>query len=246
MRLLVLFTAFILSPLTCAEPLLVATPQATPPFVMTNKKLHHFYGYSIDMMNAICQRIGATCRYQEFTFKDMFSQIMDGNADIAAGNITITSERQQFVEFSLPYLRSEVQFVTLSRSDFASSDDLQGKTIGVEAASIFPDYINQKYNNHIKIISYATIADLFLALNNNEVDAVMVDRQTAEYWYANNGDLFKLLQPVAQLGMGIAFMTNKINQSLISRINKALLEMESDGTYLKIFNTYFGDMTLKV
>ena len=43
------------------------------------------------------------------------------------------------------------------------------------------------------------------------------------------------------MGEGYAIMAHKNNSDLIKKINQALLDMEQDGTYLRIYNRYFGE-----
>ncbi|MFA1369849.1 transporter substrate-binding domain-containing protein, partial [Legionella pneumophila] len=43
------------------------------------------------------------------------------------------------------------------------------------------------------------------------------------------------------IGNGYGILALKNNAPLIMKINKALLQIEKDGTYLEIYNTYFGD-----
>lgn len=52
-------------------------------------------------------------------------------------------------------------------------------------------------------------------------------------------NLFKLVGKAIRSGDGYGIMANKNNADLITQINKALLQMENDGTYLRISNTYF-------
>lgn len=241
MRALVLLAILVMADWSYSETLTIATPPFSPPFVMANNRQHHFYGFSIDIMDEVCKRINATCHYEPFSLNDTFAKVMNGQADLAIGNITITSEREQYVLFSLPYLPSEVQFLTVANSPLTSLENLRGKTVGAEEASIFPEYIKRTFGDSIKVVTYVNITDMMDPLGSSDIDAVILDKPTADYWYANNADVFKLLGPSAELGSGIGIIASKLNTQLIARVNKALIAMEADGVYLKIFNTYFSD-----
>jgi len=49
----------------------------------------------------------------------MIGDVFNGRADLALGELTMTAERNQFIDFSLPYLISPLTFVT--RNEFVSS-----------------------------------------------------------------------------------------------------------------------------
>jgi ABC-type amino acid transport substrate-binding protein len=44
------------------------------------------------------------------------------------------------------------------------------------------------------------------------------------------------------LGLGIGIMARKDNASLMARVNQTLMSMQSNGSYSKIYKTYFGDI----
>ncbi|BCA93834.1 hypothetical protein TUM19329_01950 [Legionella antarctica] len=53
---------------------------------------------------------------------------------------------------------------------------------------------------------------------------------------------FKLVGQKILMGEGYGIMALKSNALLIQQINKSLLDMEADGTYLKIYNQYFSNL----
>lgn len=75
------------------------------------------------------------------------------------------------------------------------------------------------------------------ALNENKVDAVLLDSGIVQYWTANNSDLLRSVGD--PMGSGYGIMANKNNEALIETINKYLLELENDDTYLKLYRRYF-------
>jgi ABC-type amino acid transport substrate-binding protein len=240
MRVLVLLLAFILNTHIYAETLVVGLPPFSPPFVMTADNKNHYIGFSIDIMSEVCKQMQVKCRYKSFTFGDTFTQLINNAINLAIGSFTITEERMQIIRFSLPILDSQATFLALADSPYATIDALAGKTVAAEADSVFVEYVTQKYGQKIKIISYPSIAELMIALENKDVDAVVFDIETAYFWIGNNNDMFKTVGAPFHLGQGIGIMANRNNQALIERVNQALLSMEKDGRYLRIYDTYFG------
>ncbi len=223
-----------------AKTLTIGIPPFSPPFVMKADNQNHFIGFSMDIMEMICKRLQVTCKYQPIIFDQAFSKLIDNSIDIAIGSFTITPEREEEVLFSLPYLQSHAAFITLETNSIKSIDELKSKTIGVEKDSIFVNYLEQKFGNSVKIKTYQTIPDIMFAMSDNDIDAAIFDKETVDFWLGNNYDMFKLVGNPIPLGLGIGIMTNKMNNALIAQINQSLLNMEADGSYLKIYNNYFG------
>ncbi len=82
-------------------PLIVSTVERPPfTFFEDGKPVR---GFSIDLWNEIARSIGREYRYQPAdSFKDMLDQVGDRRADMAVANISITAEREQYLDFSLP------------------------------------------------------------------------------------------------------------------------------------------------
>lgn len=243
MRLLILLTLIFVIPSTYAEKLIIGTPPFSPPFVMASDGKEHYIGFSIDIMSAICKQMEVTCLYKSIGFEQMFTEVINGSVDLAIGSITITPEREQYLLFSLPYLQSELEFLTLNNSPITSISELKGRILGAEHDSVFIPFIEKNYGSDVQIKTYRSISEMMLGLSQSEVDAVIFDKETAEFWHANNNDVYKFIGAPIPLGLGIGIITNKSNGALMARVNKALLTMQSEGIYLNIYNTYFGDMT---
>jgi len=78
-------------------------------------------------------------------------------------------------------------------------------------------------------------------LESGGVAAVVADNGVVIHYVANNaGSKFKTVadKSFAPEQYGIAF--KKGNTELLEKVNKGLAEIKADGTYDKIFTTYFG------
>ncbi|MCE3045502.1 transporter substrate-binding domain-containing protein [Legionella sp. 16cNR16C] len=220
-----------------AETLTVGTLPYAPPFEMAADKSNHFFGFDIDIMEEVCRRIQADCQFIPMTFEQLMVKTYSGEINLSIAAITITDDRKESYLFSLPYLPSSGQLLTSTKSPINAFNDLAGKKVGSEKGTIFKEMLLEKFNSNIQIIEYSTQPEIFQALSNNEIDALILDEGSSKYWSAN-GD-FKLIGPEMKIGIGYGIMANKSEQALVDRINKALLSMENDGTYVKIYSQYF-------
>ena len=228
---------------TNAEPLRVGSLAYDPPFAVEADKQGHFFGFEIDIMLEVCRRIQANCSFLPLTFPEIFTSLMANQIDLGLASISITEDRQQTFLFSTPYLTSSVRFIALAKSAINNESNLIGKKVGAVRGSIFKSVVLAKLGNDVRIIEYPTLLEELQALSNKEVDGIIADTGTAKYWVATNSAMLKLVGQPINVGIGYGIMTTKTKAALIARINNALFAMEKDGTYLKIYNRYFLNLT---
>ncbi|QFS43984.1 transporter substrate-binding domain-containing protein [Nostoc sphaeroides] len=91
------------------QPLLVAT-RVIPPFVMSNKG--ELSGFSIDLWRSIANQIGVESKFIEYSsVPEILSAIKDNKANLGIAAISITAERQQNFDFSLPIFAGGLQIM---------------------------------------------------------------------------------------------------------------------------------------
>lgn len=243
MRLLILLLTLLVVPSLKAAPIRIAALVYNPPFEVEADKKGHFFGFEVDIMMEVCKRIQGDCHFQALTFDQIFKELLTENIDLALGAIITTREREGIFLFSLPYLASSGHFITRANSPIKNIEDIRQKKVGVVRGTLFKDIVLEKYQGVVQVLEYRTLSEAFIALSNNTLDAVITDEEAAKYWATTNSTLFKLVGKSIPIGMGYGMMANKKSTPLINKINKALLDMEADGTYLKIYNRYFSQLS---
>lgn len=116
------------TPSASSEP--TATPRAvtiavhdTPPFVMTHGAVKS--GFTIDILDRVSKRTGWTIDYLDFdTVPDQLQAVTDGQADAAAGGLSITAERSPDFDFSQPTLNAGLQIMVPAGLDEPSQPGL--------------------------------------------------------------------------------------------------------------------------
>lgn len=90
-------------------PLKVASVERAP-FVI--KRGTGYIGYSIELWDAIAKEIGVNYEMQlHDTFPEMLNSVKNKQADIAIANVTITSKRERYLDFSHPIFFSGLQIM---------------------------------------------------------------------------------------------------------------------------------------
>lgn len=232
-----------LTPSTYAEKLLIGSSPMNPPFGSIADKKEQFFGFDISIMSEICDRMNKTCQFVPIPFNDLFPLIQSGKLDVAISAIIMTPDRQKKFLFSLPYLASSARFLTLKGSPIRTPQDIPGKIIGVREGTPFLELVKTLYGDRVSIKLYPLVSNLLEALSHHAVDLVILDAHAAIFWKDNSPDQYQIIGAPLPLGDGYAIMTKQGREALIQQINQALLAMENDGTYLKIYDTYFQGPT---
>ncbi|MGQ3887628.1 transporter substrate-binding domain-containing protein [Legionella sp. CNM-1927-20] len=208
-----------------------------PPFVLSPDS-----GFDIQLIKTICKNLKQDCSIIPMDYYRLFSALNAGNIDIAVGGITASKKLKETYLFSLPYMLSKGQFI-VKKNSYKSINDLKGKVVGIlktqEKEGPYYDYLLQNFPSLFTIQQFEDIEDVMNALNNNEIDAAFLNYMSAKYWVMTCGDQLQNLDAETPVGEGISIMSIPNNGNLISQINQQLLKMEKDGSYLKIYNTYF-------
>lgn len=224
-----------------AAPLTIGTIAYNPPFeTMVNvNKTQQFFGFDISLMREICKRIQRECTFKRVLFHDMPDLLNSGEIDLAVGAIIITPERRLNFLFSLPYKKSTLQYMTLNHSDITHINELQDKIVGIYKGSPSEAFVLKQFNDDIKLKSFINSMDLLYALDYKQVNAIITNRTQADYWVANNQDTYQLLGPEFPIGEGYGIMAKFGRTDLMNKINKALIAIEKDGTYLNLYKSSF-------
>ena len=121
-----------------------------------------------------------------------------------------------------------------------SRDDLPGKTIGVQLGTTGDeDATSYEKENGSTVERYNKGADAIQALKTGKIDCVVIDQQPAEAFVKKNDDL-KILSDTFDPEEYAIFIA-KDNTDLTDSFNKAIEELEKDGTIDSIISNYIGD-----
>ncbi len=225
-----------------AQKLLIGTLRYNPPFEIESSR-NQVIGFEIEFMNEICERMQANCQFVYLNLAQLFPQLLANKLDLALGSLIITRERQANYLFSKPYFPSKAQFIAKKNdSTITGLESIPKKRVGLVQGSLFKTLVLKDFPATVKIREYTKLAEVFQALANNAIDLAVGDEATIRYWVTNNSRSFKLVGNEIPLGVGYAIMTNKNHAALVEQINAALLAIQNDGTYDKIYANYFMPM----
>ena len=200
-------------------------------------------GVDIKIMEAVAAKLGKTLVVEDVAFDSIIGAVKTNKADAGAAGITITSERAEEVDFSIPYSSTE-QYVIVKADNTAitSLESMKGKKIGVQQGTtsdlLVEGLISDGDLAGSTLTPYEAPALAAAALG-TKIDAVITDKLTAEVIVASSKGAYKTFKfakadgsdvaEVEEYGIAVA----KGNAELLKTINEVLTELLADGSIAK-------------
>ena len=218
-----------------AGKLTMATNAAFPPYEMTTDA-GDFEGIDIETAQAIADKLGLELQIDDMDFDAALLSVQQGKADIVMAGVTVTDERKAVMDFSDSYATGIQSIIVPEGSDIASPDDLAGKKIGTQRGTTGYIYCSDDFGDE-NVVAYDDGLTAVQALNNGQVDAVVIDNAPAKEFVAANPGLVILETSYAEEDYAIGLAKGS---SLEDAINSALEELKADGTLQSIVDKYIS------
>ena len=218
-----------------AGKLTMSTNAAFPPYEMTADD-GSFEGIDIDVAAAIADKLGLELQVDDMDFDAALLAAQNGKSDMVMAGVTVTDERQKVMDFSDTYAEGIQSIIVPEDSDIASADDLAGKIIGTQRGTTGYIYCSDDFGDDA-VVAYDNGLTAVQALNNGQVDAVVIDNAPAQEFVAANPGLKVLDTSYAEEDYAIGMAKGS---SLEAAVNAALEELKADGTLQAIVDKYIS------
>ena len=216
--------------------LTMSTNAAFPPYEMTTDS-GDLEGIDIEVAGAIAKKLGLELQVDDMDFDAALLAAQQGKSDIVMAGVSVTEERQKVMEFSDSYATGVQVIIVKEDSDIASVENLDGKMIGTQRGTTGNIYCTDDYGED-HITTYDNGLTAVQALMNGQVDCVVIDQEPAKAFVAANQGL-KILE-TEYVSEDYAIGMAKGNTALQSAVNKALAELQEDGTVQSIVDKYIA------
>ena len=213
--------------------LTMATNATFPPYEMTTDT-GAFEGIDVDTAQAIAEKLGLELQIDDMEFDAALLSVQQGKADIVMAGVTVTDERKAVMDFSDSYATGIQSIIVPEGSDIATPDDLAGKKIGTQRGTTGYIYCSDDFGDE-NVVAYDSGLTAVQALNNGQVDAVVIDNAPAKEYVAANPGLAILDTSYAEEDYAIGMAKGS---ALEDAINAALEELKADGTLQSIVDKY--------
>ncbi len=218
------------------------------PFQYLDPQTGEAVGYEYDLMAEICSRLNCTIEWQNSSWDAMIAAVNAGQFDVGMDGITITEERAEQVDFSIPYKTmqqfmlvraDETRFTT--PAEFAADPDL---LIGSQAGTtqfytaVYDVLDGDEANPRIQL--FENFGAAVQALLAEDVDMVLASAEGGRGYIGANPDQLALLgDPIGNEDLGFIFTPGS---DLVEPFNQAIGTMQRDG-FLDYLNTRWFYLT---
>lgn len=223
-----------------ARVVTVGTDPTYAPFEFQNEK-GEIVGFDIDVARAAAKKAGLEVKFVSTPWEGAFTALTQGDRDLLASAVTITDERKQTMDFSVPYFEATQLIAVAEGSKVTRLDDLKRGKIGVQTSTTGEEVVVKllgKTSPNIKRFESTPLALAELAAGG--VDAVVADNGVVSHYLANNPNAkFKAVADAsfAPEFYGLAF--KKGQTELLTQFNQGIAGIKEDGTFQKIYEHYF-------
>lgn len=209
-----------------------------PPMETIDPETGEAVGFDVDLMNALCERLNCVANFVTTAWDGIFAALAQGEFDMVVSGVSITPERDEIVDFSEPYLIVSQAVLMRVADEGLSIEDYQdgGRTlaaqIGTTNAALAEELVGRD-----NIALFDTFAGAVLALQNGDVDGVIIDGTSASaYEQQFAGELTVGITGLQSDPLGLVFQEG---DGLVDAFNAALEVLQEDGTIDALIAEYF-------
>ena len=142
-------------------------------------------GYDVVFGNRLAKDLGVEANYISTDGLNRVPFLQSNKADIMLANFTVTDERAEKVDFSLPYMKIKLGIVSPESAVIKSVDELKGKKLIVSKGTTAETYFEKNYPE-VTMVKFDSYADAYNALLDGRGDAFSTDNTEVLAWVKSN------------------------------------------------------------
>jgi polar amino acid transport system substrate-binding protein len=214
----------------------IAMTGAYPPFNFVNEQ-NEVVGFDPAIGKEIAKRMGVKAEVVTTAWDGIIGGLLANKYDAIVGSMSITDKRKEVVDFVGPYYITKRAIFTRSGSDITSVSQLGDVKIGVTLGETHEQWAREQ---GYTVKTYKGLPELMLELENGRVDAIIGDSIAVILAAKASGRDFVQIQDLVTESVGAGIAIRKGNPKLHAAMQKALDDLQADGTYLKIAKEWVG------
>ena len=200
-------------------------------------------GYDVYFTDRLAKDLGVQVEYISLDPASRVEYAETGKADIVAANFTVTPERAEKVDFSLPYMKVSLGVVSPDGAVIKSVEELKDKTLIVSKGTT-AEYYFSKNHPEVKLQKYDSYADAYNALLDGRGDAFSTDNTEVLAWAKSNPGFTVGINSLGDVDT-IAVAVQKGNTDLLNWINNEIKELGKENffheAYKATLEPIYGD-----
>ena len=219
-----------LTTITQRDRLIVGIRNDAPPFGFKDKN-GFTVAYDADLARLIAKGILGDEKKVEFvpvTASNRIMKLNSGEVDCLIATMSITTQRQQFLNFSTPYYMAGQAILVRSSSKATSLRDFTGKKLIIVFGSTSEKNLRSNVPE-VTVIGYKTYNDAYNALKNGKADGIVAD-DTVLLGFSTNDKSVKLLpKRYSKEPYAVVFRKDDASINFTNKVNYIVENLQSTG-----------------
>lgn len=218
------------------NPLRVGIEGVYAPFSV--KQGDDFTGFDVEVIKAVGERLGVEVEFVGTPWDSMFAALGAGRFDIVANQVNVNPEREKLYDLSDPYVDTAGVLVVAEDNPegITQLSDLKGKKAAENITSSWAEVAEE---HGADVVGVDGMNEAMASLKEGRVDAIVNDKLAVRNYIATVPDPgVKVVAETDDKAQSV--FAAKKGSGYMPEINKALAEMEADGTTQQIYDKYFS------
>ncbi|WP_276483954.1 substrate-binding periplasmic protein [Paraflavitalea pollutisoli] len=219
------------------ETIRIGLDQAPPIPLHTSFSGPAFGGYEVELVEQLASTLDLDILYSEAPWPELLRKLEAGDIDAICSAATITTERQQYLRFSAPYLSFHLALVC--REDhLITTDHLREHPVGVRIDTTAEEYLLSKLYQPPAFRSDSN-DELYNLLLNGVIHGIIDDSPIAQGYIELHPELsIAAMLPGPAHEYAMAFNPNR--SDLSDKIDSALQQLQEAGFLHQLQEKWFG------
>ena len=195
-------------------------------------------GFEYEIADQIAKDLGVEAEYVETKWDSLIAGLDTDKYDFVINNISITDERKEKYDFTIPYMKSVATLAVHSDSDIASLEDFSGKKA---AQTVTSNFAQDARDLGAEIVPTENLTSSIELVLQKRADGTIHDRVTFLTYLKEQPDAPIKLIDGETSSSEIALILNQNNEEFRDALNDIITERLEDGTFAKISEKYFNE-----
>jgi polar amino acid transport system substrate-binding protein len=199
-----------------------------------------FVGYDMDLIRAIGEKLGVEVEIQDMPFDSLIAAVQGGKIDAVIAAMQATAERDEQVDFTIPYRMTKDAFVAAGDSTLVieKPEDAAGKSIGAQTGTVQESWIQDTLvaaglTPADQVFSYERADQAALDVASGRIELLLMDAEPSIALAEETGlKILLITELTAEGGKSIAIPDGAAD--LKAELDRIIQELIDDGTVQRI------------
>ena len=193
-------------------------------------------GFDVDLAKYIARKLEVKLELRPVTSANRIPNLQTGNVDLLAASLSVTRQRAEAIDFSIPYIGIGGKFVVKEGSGITGYADLAGKTVAVVQGAPSTAIIRREQPK-ATIITFQEKPQAVQAVVQGKAQAFIDDAGPAQVFVAQHPGLITVGEPFEPQVIALGLRHN--DYKFRNAVDFAILDMAEDGSWLKTYREHF-------